>query len=196
MKLVACFVLILSISICPRDAGASDLQEIWKPTDEGWFDVDLTITSVSEDDDHLFVTARGLFRGSPVGLRIHFLKGMKPGLPDGEPDSTAFAEGGIAYESIGVESDRLLRAIAELYGLEPFNRQFAAQVPVTSIALEQYPFDVSKNAVRFKVFFNTNGREDSYAELFTNIDLPNRRLELHEKDEGYRSNVVRALTAP
>ena len=173
------------------------MEEICRPTEEGWFDLDLTITSVAGEGDYVAVVGMGMFRGSEVGLKVSFRKGMKPGFPNAQPDRTAFARSGIAYSSIGEASDRLLRAMATLYSVLAPAGKFASRVDVTAIALEQHPVDVTKNAAKFKVFFNDDaGHESEYAELFTNIDIPGKRLELHEKDQEYRANVVRALAAP
>jgi hypothetical protein len=48
--------------------------------------------------------------------------------------------------------------------------------------------------VKIKLFFESDD-EDRYGELFTNVELAARRLEVREKDEGYRLPVVRALQA-
>jgi hypothetical protein len=43
-----------------------------------------------------------------------------------------------------------------------------------------------------KLFLEPSGDND-YAELYTNVALAARRLEVHEKDAGYRMPIVRAL---
>jgi len=48
--------------------------------------------------------------------------------------------------------------------------------------------------VKIKVFYESDDME-RYAELFTNIDLRHRVLQINEKDEEYRKPVVRALSA-
>lgn len=197
MKLRLLSAVVLCLVICSQTAGAARLEEICKPTEEGWFDLDLTITSVSEEGDYITVVGMGLFRGSEVGLEVSFRKGMKPGFPNAQVDRTAFARDGIIYSSIGDASDRLLKAMATLYGLPVSSGKFASRVGVNAFALEQYPFDLTKKGANFKVFFNDgDGQENEYAELFTNVDIADKRLELHEKDPEYRTNVVRALTAP
>jgi hypothetical protein len=195
LKLVS--ALVLCLAIVSQSAGPAHLEEIWKPAEEGWFDLDLTVTSVTDEGDYITVVGMGLFRGNEVGLKVGFRKGMRPAMPNAQPDRTAFAHNGIACSSIGEASDRLLKAMATLYDVPAPAGKFASRVDVTAIALEQYPIDVTKNATKFKVFFNDGaGQENDYAELYTNIDIPGQRLELHEKDPEYRANVVRALVAP
>ena len=41
--------------------------------------------------------------------------------------------------------------------------------------------------------FHEADPEDRYAEFYTNIDLANGVLQLHEKDPGYRSAIIKAL---
>lgn len=191
------WALVLCLAISSQTVGAANLEEIWKPTEEGWFDLDLTITSVSDEGDYITIVGMGLFRGTDVGLKVAFRKGMKPGFPNAEVDRTAFARDGIVYSSIGDASDRFLRAMAALYGVPRPAGKFAPRVGVTAFALEPHSFDLTKNGANFKVFFNDgDGQENEYAELFTNVDIAGKRLELHEKDPEYRANVVRALTAP
>ena len=197
MKLKLLSALVLCLAIVSQSAAAAHLEEIWKPVEEGWFDLDLTVTSVTDEGDYITVVGMGLFRGNEVGLKVSFRKGVSPAMPNAQPDQTAFAPNGIVYSSIGGASDRLLQAMATLYGVPAPAGKFAARVDVTAIALDQYPVDVTKNATKFKVFFNDGaGQEDEYAELYTNIDIPGQRLELHEKDPEYRASVVRALAAP
>jgi hypothetical protein len=43
-------------------------------------------------------------------------------------------------------------------------------------------------------FFYENDDAARYAEFFTNIDIPNGRIEIREKDPEYRAAIVKALT--
>jgi hypothetical protein len=65
----------------------------------------------------------------------------------------------------------------------------------TAISLGGDPRDLAKEPVKIKLFFESN-EEDRYAELFTNIDLKARKLNINEKDEEYRSAIIRALRTP
>ena len=92
------------------------MEEIYKPTEEGWYDIDLTITSMNvEDNGYTSIIAKGLFQGKPVGLKVSFSPEMKPGLLKGEVDKSAFIKNGIIFASIGSESDELLKSLATLY---------------------------------------------------------------------------------
>ena len=75
-----CLALGLSLSLCACDGakGGAELNEIWHPNDEGWFDLDLTITSVAEDGRYLAVVGEGLFHGKKVGVKVSFRESMTP----------------------------------------------------------------------------------------------------------------------
>ncbi|HEX9578038.1 MAG TPA: hypothetical protein VF993_09810 [Myxococcales bacterium] len=97
----------------------------------------------------------------------------------------------MTYRSIGRESDALLRVLDELYGTKLKPRAMAKTIIFSGISLGGDPRDLAKGPLHMKLFYEAAG--DDYAELFTNIDIASRRLEIHEKDEAYRSAVVRAL---
>ena len=46
---------------------------------------------------------------------------------------------------------------------------------------------------RMKFFFNPDGEEALYSEVFINIDLSEKRLEFNEKDNDYRAPLLRSL---
>ena len=188
--------VILSLGTFAAFGQGDGMQEIWQPTEEGWFDIDLGVTAVAADGDHLVVTGEGMFRGEKVGLKVAFRKDMKPGIVNAGVDQSAFAQGGIEFVSIGEESDQLLTAMATLYGLPPQERRFAKSLAVLSLPLEEKPIDFDRRYIHLKVFFNPKDGPDRYAELFVNLNLPEKRLELHEKDAEYRHNVVAALSGP
>jgi hypothetical protein len=174
-------------------AYAADLREIFKPNDEGFADLTLAIQSIEHaPEGYVTVTARGLSRRMVVGLKVSFKTGMKPGFSGKDVDRSAFTEDGIVYSSIGPESDAFLESMAQLYRVDVPGK-FVDRIGVVSIALEGDPAKLLVEPVRFKVFFHPNGGESRYAELYTNIDVPKKLLELREKDTDYRANVVKAL---
>jgi hypothetical protein len=70
----------------------------------------------------------------------------------------------------------------------------AASTKFTGLSLEGDPSKLDDGEVKIKLFFESN-KEEAYAELYTNIDLPSKKLEFAEKDPGYRVALVKALTA-
>jgi len=104
------------------------------------------------------------------------------------------SQGTVSYRRIGPESDAFLQVLDGLYGSKSNPNGMAAETLFTAITLGGDPVDLASGPVKIKLFYEKGG-DDRYAELFTNIDLSARKLEVAEKDEEYRSQIVRALKA-
>jgi hypothetical protein len=103
--------------------------------------------------------------------------------------------GTVTYRSTGPESDSFLQVLDELYGTKLSPKAMGGETRFAAISLEGDPRDLDKGPVKIKLFYEGAGQDD-YAELYTNIELAARRLEVREKDEEYRLPVVKALRAP
>jgi hypothetical protein len=57
------------------------------------------------------------------------------------------------------------------------------------------PAEIQTHPVKFKLFNGESEDDDAYFELYLNTDLANNRVQLGEKDAGYRSGVLKALGA-
>ncbi|MBI5432349.1 MAG: hypothetical protein HZA52_05935 [Planctomycetes bacterium] len=97
--------------------------------------------------------------------------------------------------SVGAQSDAFVAALAEHFGLAPPDAPMLASIPVDALALADDPDRIVTQPVRFKLFFQPNGSEEGYAEVFLNVDAPAKRVEFNEKDTGYREPLLRALTS-
>ncbi|VWB53322.1 hypothetical protein BLA6863_02445 [Burkholderia lata] len=144
-------------------------------------DISLAVRSIDCDDlNQCSVVARGVYQGRTVGLKVVF--GVRVG--NGR---------GMAYESIGRESDALLDAMATLYGQPLPSPHFAARVYGDMILLGGDLRSLRTSPVQAKVFLFAKGAQSSSAELYTNVDARRGVLEILEKDPGYRENVLAAL---
>jgi hypothetical protein len=160
-------------------------------------DLIFAIQEVAETPEgRVNIMAYGLHGDRKVGVAVSFRGGMMPGIVDDEIDRTAFYREGVSFSSVGEDSDTLLLSMASFYGATSETGRFVKRVATTSFALDGDPRNMMNEKIMFKVFFCPEGEDDKYAELYTNIDLPNRVLELLEKDEEYRVNIIKALTAP
>jgi len=163
--------------------------------EESWNDIFLKIVDRNEDKDSIFYTAKGMYEGKVVGLKVEVKKGMVAGfLPSGEVNQDAFYRDGIRFYSVGNESNELLKALSSLYRF-PTDKPFSKSVTgALSFSLNEIPLDFnSKYYFKFKLFFHDDS-EDLYCELFCNIDLKNDIIELHEKDAGYRENIIKTFS--
>jgi hypothetical protein len=170
------------------------LPEITSAAEEGWHDFTFAIRKVEKlPDGSRALESRGLYRGREVGLLVV----LGPSWPEAKFDQkvpfTAY-KGVISYRSLGTASDSFLQLMDELYhtGLHP--KAMRAETTFTGISLEGKPGEPDKAPLKIKVFYESDD-EQRYAELFTNIDLQHRMLQINEKDEAYRKPVVRALSA-
>jgi hypothetical protein len=175
------------------------LEEITSRTDtsEGFSDIFLKITSdVKSDTAHTYV-AKGLYKNKTVGLQFEVKSKMPNGITaEGEMNSKdGFIRKAVKIISIGQESDELIKALSELYEI-PLQKLFTkAKLVTTAFSLNQKVADLDKpDYYKFKLFFNEDSDEDSYAELFFNINTNEKIIELHEKDNDYRKPLIKTLT--
>ena len=174
------------------------LEEITLRTDtsDGFCDIFLKITSdLKTDTTHIYI-AKGIYKNKTVGLQFEVKSAMPNGISDqGEMNSeNGFIQNAVKIISIGQESDELIKALSELYEI-PTQRLFTkTKLVTTAFSLNQKIADLDKqDYYKFKLFFNENSDEDSYAELYFNINTNVRIIELHEKDNDYRKPLVKTF---
>jgi hypothetical protein len=163
-------------------------------TAEGWNDIVLTIESNLETDSTHIYIAKGLYEGKTVGLKCEMKKGIKAGIVNGEMSGEGFIARAVTLSSIGAESDSLVTALSILYRF-PTKKPFTKNpISTTAFSLNQMDVDLkSKNAYKFKLFLEEDS-DTLYSEIFFNVELGNRTIELSEKDESYRENIIQVLT--
>jgi hypothetical protein len=138
-------------------------------------------------------TASCTHRGKEVALEIVLGPSWRE-VSLGKDVPMAAHQGVVLYRSVGPTSDALLRAIDDLYGAGLSPSAMAKETRFTCITLGGDPRVLGKGRVDAKLFYEA-GAEEDYAELYTNIDLAAKRLEIREKDPDYRGPLVRALRA-
>lgn len=167
---------------CP--AATDDLPQIYHPDPRDRHpsaDIDLRIVSMTCPTQHQCrVRARGTHRESTVGLEVVV------GALDGDRK-------GVAFRSTGEESNRFIRALADLYKVRAPVSAMKAQAFADAAVLSGDLTAMQSERIDIKVFFSADGPESDYAELYVNIDPMNHVLEIHEKDPEYRANVIKAL---
>lgn len=168
--------------------------EVTSETEEGFHDLLLFI----EKHEVLpggtqSIRASGVHRGKRVALEILLGPAWRAGSLGKDVPLTTY-RGQVTYRSVGADSDALIRVLDELYGTKLKPTLMASETHFTCITLGGDPRDLRQGRVDAKLFFEAAGEGD-YAELFTNIDLAAKSVEIREKDEEYRSPIVRALRA-
>ena len=174
---------------------ADNLIEITSRTEDGFQDIVLTVVESKQlDDGTIEVLAKGKNKDENVGLRIKIKNKLKPGFNGDEVDNTAFESNGVTFYSIGPESDNLIRGLSLLYNF-PTEKKFTVnQVTFDIFSLNEVQADLEKGYFKFKLFFDPNDELGLYSELYLNVNLPDSEVEIHEKDEEYRENLVKAMT--
>ncbi len=179
-------------------APAPNLSEVTTGMEaNGFVDLDFSLASHERLADGTQVcVARGLHKGAEVAFRFRLPPKWKQG-SFGDTGITTY-QSAVTFERLGAASDHFVVALGDLYGgiLRP--TRMTPSVTFTAISLGGVPAQLEKGATKIKLFFEpTEDSEEAselfYAEHYLNIDLTSRRVEFHEKDEGYRAAVLRAL---
>lgn len=179
-----------------NDTTKINLEEITAHIDssQDWNDIFLKIISETETDSSHIYISKGLYHGKTVGLKSEIKKEIKAGIVSGQMNQEGFARNGIKLITIGHESDELIKALSELYKFpttKPFTKSI---IPISLFSLNEKAINLeSKDYFKFKLFLAEDS-ETLYGEIFFNIDLGKRIIEINEKDEDYRKNIIKVLT--
>ena len=136
------------------------------------------------------------FEEQTVGVDVSVVRGIKSGFnEDMEINQEHVYRKGVCFSRSGPESDRLIAAIAKLYGVETAVEQMTDRETYTAIALHQGDIDVETQPVKIKLFGNDTEaeHESRYYESFFNLDLQNGFVFWKEKDQEYRYPLVNSL---
>ena len=116
----------------------------------------------------------------------------------------SFWLGQVWLESIGPETDRLIQCYADWFDLKTMSSPAGPAMRCTAVALQDGAPSPLSEKCSFKLFFNADEEAgssggdseeaDPYAELYFNVDLPQKRAWLREKDPEYRAPLMRFLT--
>lgn len=165
---------------------SSKIKDITSKSNESSIFVDLTleIVDVQETDSNYIYTAEGLFKKDTVGIEISLSKIVA------SQDSEKYPKG-ISIRTIGTKSDKLLRAMAKLYGTNftpaPF-RKDNIELPCTDLSNGKINFEEGSHLFKVKL-----DKGNKAPELYINFDFSKKQISLNEKDVEYRSGVITCL---
>lgn len=165
--------------------------------EDGFVDCVFKIVELSETDASYTFRLLGSYKGEVVGMGVTIVKGIQSGmdLKMNLINDHVYRKG-VIFSRTGPESDRLINALSSMYGAKAGARRMADRETFTAIALHQGPIDMTKEAIKLKLFGH-DGPTDSeadYNESFFNLDLKNRLVYWNEKDGEYREPLLRALS--
>lgn len=168
--------------------------EVTSQEEEGFHDLVFYIEELKRlPDGSQSIRCSGTHKGRRLGFDVVLADEWQTSAP-GKDIPIVTHRGSVAYRSTGADSDAFVQAMDEIYGTKTGSKAMGSEIGFAAVSLEGDPRDLGKGPVKIKLFFLPDN-EDGYAELFTNIDLPARRLDVREKDPEYRLPVVRALRA-
>jgi len=163
--------------------------------EEGWNDLILTITKKEKLSNGFWsLICKAKYENHIVGLKINIVDGIPAGIVNDEIDNTSFTKKGVEIYSIGKESDKLLEIISKLYGETKKTKFKRDKLTFTAFPLNTEKAILENGRFHFKLFFDENNEQNLYAEFFLNPDLKNGTIELNEKDQEYRMNIVNLLS--
>ena len=178
--------------------GANGLPVIDQHSEEGFVDLTLKITTLTDDGNHYRFHLAASHDNRELGLDFILVKGIKSGF-DGKMQvmkDHVYLQG-VRFLRSGIESDRLIAAIGQFYGAEEAPQKMVLEESFTAIALHQGELDFENDCVKLKLFGRDDEPfdEDAYYESFLNVDLANRMVYWNEKDPDYRQPLLAALMA-
>jgi len=167
-------------------------------TSDGFVDLKLpVIQSRVADDGEASLILGGVYNGRHVEISVQLQSGMLP--------NTFFTESteiNAHFDAIKISADAETTAnLANLFIEQYKADRVAVPTPLslsfTAVALAGDPRKIAEEQVKFKLFHETGSPEDEegpeYFEMFLNIDLGSKTVELNEKDDDFRSGVLNAL---
>ncbi len=160
--------------------------------EEGFVDIDLPMDSAKiGKDGTLTIIARGRTGDEIAGFAVDIAPDWESQKVSEEDDDITFYWSKGCIRSIGSESDEFLALLAHEYQL-PHSGKMALRTPISLVLLGSSPGSIQTAPAHMKAFFEQES-EENYAEAFINLDIQNKIVEFHEKDNDYRTGLVTAL---
>jgi hypothetical protein len=199
LLVVSIGALFLGVAACTSNSSKSEQRNALATTEirplevdpEGWGgDIKFSMVEKKEDNSSVTYKALSTLEGEKLGFLVV--------VPKSEEKGKGFGSG-LILKSIGKESDNLLRFLAQLYK-QPTDSsmKFTPEVSLNYVDLSQFAKSLGGKdqsvgtRTDMKLFFEGNG-DGEYAEVFLNVDSETSSIELREKDEEYRSQLIRFL---
>lgn len=160
--------------------------------------VDITLPIISRScDNHggCVIATNGLYQGQPTGLTVIFAAGMRQSIFTDRVKTTQVfpTDAGITLVTEGPRGKSLVHLLATSYGAPAHRINLPAAIPMTAIAFEGNPANIQTQSLKFKVVHPGTKDSPEYFELFIIADLPHKKLQLSEKDTGFRTAILKAF---
>ena len=200
MKIITIILLIFPILVFGEMEIKVDLKGnpiLEQFSEEGFIDCVLKISSLEETKNNYKFHLSASHAGEELGINIEVVKGMQGGF-DTEMSliNKHVYHNGVIFLRSGKESDRLIMALAKLYGLKSKTLKMVKSETYTTIALHQGELNIATEPVKLKIFGKDSDEntDQEYNESFFNLDLANGFVYWNEKDQEYREPLIRGLS--
>lgn len=168
-------------------------------SEEGFVDLTFRITDRKPTKTRERFHLSASFAKKVVGFDVNMVRGIRAGFDkDMKLAKKHVYREGVTFIRSGIESDRLLAAIAKLYRKRTKRARMIDTESYTAIALHQGRLNWERDAVKLKLF-GRDGEpfdETAYYESFFNVDFANGFVFWNEKDQEYRGPLLHGLTEP
>lgn len=183
-------LILLTIVGCKteQEQKVSNLSNLYAV--DGFIDFPFTITNTKEDKGYYQYTIKATVDNDTIGMLVSLKKDIKAGFVNGEPKNM-FVDNGIKFTSIGEQSNRLLHFMRNKYNLPAKDNTLKQEQIFTCANLNQNAVDYKNGSSRFKIFLED---DEENAELFVNFNFAQKTINLNEKDNLYRPQLVRLLS--
>ncbi|WBU90460.1 hypothetical protein [Cellulophaga omnivescoria] len=183
-------LILLTIVGCKteQEQKVSNLSNLYAV--DGFIDFPFTITNTKEDKGYYQYTIKATVDNDTIGMLVSLKKDIKAGFVNGEPKNM-FVDNGIKFTSIGEQSNRLLSFMRKKYNLPAKDNTLKQEQIFTCANLNQNAVDYKNGSSRFKIFLED---DEENAELFVNFNFAQKTINLNEKDNLYRPQLVRLLS--
>jgi hypothetical protein len=173
-------------------AANTTLPDILSETEEGFADLVFGLQSLEiRSDGSALLRVKGRHGQTVVGFDVNLSGWSKRPASKQFPVDTFV--GTVALISSGSAGDAFVRELESAYGTKLSPTSMASATPFSAMSLAGDPLGLDSGQLKLKLFFEPQNEKD-YAEVYLNIDTQQKRVYLREKDPGYRSAIVRALS--
>jgi hypothetical protein len=159
--------------------------------EEGFVDFALPVKNMEVIGQERHITLEGIFEDKSVGLQIILPVNMKAGISSDSGELKIINTYQASMNSVGTESNDFLKMVSNLYTEETSGIFSKNPIQFTLLPMLENDFDIEKQTVITKIFFDKS--EKYYSELFLNFEIANGYIQFSEKDQGYKNNIIKVF---
>ncbi len=167
-------------------------NEIFISEEEGFTDVVTVIKEAVKNSKRYLIKCGGIFEGEETEVTIDLPEMFEAGIVGNEVNERAFTKGFLLLE--GKKGKNFAKMFSNVYKIEHEELELQdIKKPVVVFPLMEKRSSIESETVFTKIFFDQNNEKDEYCELFLNISLEDKIIEFNEKDNEYRTNIIKNL---